>query len=206
MPAQIPTGSSAATVVFMQQALFGVAASNAVYSAALAEVNSAGASAYALSLGNNFASTTDAALASSVLTNLGVTATTIPAASYTVLLDALTQAFAANPTARGQVVLNVSKILATLESDATFGAAATAFNNATVSNLTYSTNTANTSNQTVNPATQSTVGQTFTLTVGADNFTGTAGNDTFTAADTTATTWTVGDAVDGGAGTDTLNI
>lgn len=49
-------------------------------------------------------------------------------------------------------------------------------------------------------------GSTFTLTVGADNVTGTAGNDTFTAADTTATTWTVGDAVDGGAGTDTLNI
>ena len=45
-----------------------------------------------------------------------------------------------------------------------------------------------------------------TLTVGADNFTGTAGNDTFTAAETTAATWSVGDVLNGGAGTDTLNI
>lgn len=49
-------------------------------------------------------------------------------------------------------------------------------------------------------------GQTFTLTVGADTFNGTAGNDTFTAAQTTANTWTVGDAIDGGAGNDTFNV
>lgn len=42
--------------------------------------------------------------------------------------------------------------------------------------------------------------------MGADNFTGTAGNDTFTAAQTTGPTWTVGDKLDGGAGNDTLNI
>ena len=45
-----------------------------------------------------------------------------------------------------------------------------------------------------------------TLTVGADNFTGTSGNDTFTAAQTTGPTWTVGDKLDGGAGTDTLDV
>jgi len=52
-------------------------------------------------------------------------------------------------------------------------------------------------------------GSTYTLTIGADSgaaFTGTANNDTFTAADTTATTWTVGDAIDGGAGTDTFTV
>jgi len=49
-------------------------------------------------------------------------------------------------------------------------------------------------------------GQTFTLTIGADNFTGTSGNDTFNASETTAVHWSVGDKVDGGAGSDTLNV
>lgn len=54
-------------------------------------------------------------------------------------------------------------------------------------------------------------GQTFTLTAGADNITGTSGNDTITAltvnaAGTPATTLSAFDSIDGGAGTDTLNI
>jgi S-layer protein len=47
------------------------------------------------------------------------------------------------------------------------------------------------------------------LTIGADSgaaFTGTDANDTFTAADTTATTWTVGDVINGGLGNDTFNV
>lgn len=49
-------------------------------------------------------------------------------------------------------------------------------------------------------------GGNFTLTVGADSFTGTSGNDTFNGSQTTANTWTVGDVIDGGAGTDTFNV
>ncbi|KON81102.1 hypothetical protein PA01_05285 [Azoarcus sp. PA01] len=54
-------------------------------------------------------------------------------------------------------------------------------------------------------------GETFTLTTGADNIVGTAGNDTINAltvkADgTDATTLTAFDSIDGGAGNDTLNI
>jgi len=58
-------------------------------------------------------------------------------------------------------------------------------------------------------------GQTFTLTTGADNFTGTAGNDTFNASLVYATgattvdatsTMSVADQIIGGAGTDTLNV
>lgn len=49
-------------------------------------------------------------------------------------------------------------------------------------------------------------GQTFTLTTGTDNLTGTSGNDTFTAGEAAgAATMTVGDQINGGAGTDTLN-
>jgi len=52
--------------------------------------------------------------------------------------------------------------------------------------------------------------QTFTLTTDLNNFAGGAGNDTFNAPNTTATaanaTLTTGDTLNGGAGTDTLNI
>ncbi len=53
-------------------------------------------------------------------------------------------------------------------------------------------------------------GKSFVLTTGADTgsaFVGTTGNDTYTAAEVAgATVFTVGDAIDGGAGVDTLNI
>lgn len=50
--------------------------------------------------------------------------------------------------------------------------------------------------------------QAFTLTAGADTFTGKAGNDTFTAVDiaTNSSSWSVGDILDGGAGADVLNV
>lgn len=57
------------------------------------------------------------------------------------------------------------------------------------------------------------VGQTFTLTAGIDSLTGTSGNDTFnayatgvTSTGTDATTLGANDTINGGAGTDTLNI
>ncbi|MEI4264146.1 DUF4214 domain-containing protein [Roseovarius sp. D0-M9] len=52
-------------------------------------------------------------------------------------------------------------------------------------------------------------GRSFALTTGADTgaaFVGTANNDIFNAAQTTAATWSVGDAIDGGAGNDTFNV
>jgi S-layer protein len=57
--------------------------------------------------------------------------------------------------------------------------------------------------------TSTVTGSTFTLTTGVDQgaaFTGTSYDDKFIAGDTTATTWTVGDALDGGAGTDNLFV
>lgn len=50
--------------------------------------------------------------------------------------------------------------------------------------------------------------QAFNLGIGADSATGKAGNDTFTAVDVTAgvSSWSVGDALDGGAGVDVLNV
>lgn len=57
----------------------------------------------------------------------------------------------------------------------------------------------------VNP--DANVGKTIPLTAGFDDLTGTAGNDTFVAADNDGSaTLNAGDKVDGGAGTDTLKI
>jgi len=213
MPLPISSTSSAATVSFMQQALFGGAAGNAVYSTGISEVASGGASAYAISLGNNF-SALDSPLATTVLTNLGITSTSIASASYTLLQTALTQAFAAFPTARGQVVLNLCKILSGLESDATYGTAATAFNTAIVSNVSYSASTSNTSSRALDPA-AAPAGQTFTLTTGVDisgvlasasGSTSTAGGDTFNAILGTGATLNTFDNINGGALTDTLNL
>mgnify|MGYP001169534642 FL=1 len=57
---------------------------------------------------------------------------------------------------------------------------------------------------------ETTAGETFTLTAGIDNFTGTANDDTFNAPTTDGATpvKTLGglDSIDGGAGTDTLNV
>lgn len=50
-------------------------------------------------------------------------------------------------------------------------------------------------------------GKTYSLTVGADNFTGTSGNDTFIADNTqTNKAASVADVLNGGAGTDTLTV
>jgi len=53
-------------------------------------------------------------------------------------------------------------------------------------------------------------GETFSLTTGADNFTGTANDDTFAGSDVAAPgatpTWSAGDKIDGGLGNDTFNV
>lgn len=83
-------------------------------------------------LGTSLASTltlSDASLSTTVLANLGITAQTVPPASYTLLQDALAQFFAAYGTAaRGVIVNNLVGLLANLEADVTWGNAARAFN------------------------------------------------------------------------------
>ncbi|WP_426116491.1 beta strand repeat-containing protein [Pseudomonas sp. DSP3-2-2] len=78
---------------------------------------------------------------------------------------------------------------------------------AATSTTTLATSVATATNTTttppVTPVTPAT-GQTFTLTAGADNFTGTSFNDTFTS--TLVGGFGTGDVLDGGAGIDTLTV
>ena len=147
--AAVLTGGSG-VAIHMYQALYGQAPSYAMLNtySALAATD---ASAFARSLTNGFASTSNNALARLVLDNLGVTAVSVTAlnskgqSEYALLLDALTQMFAAyGADARGQIILNATNLLAGLESDATYGAAAAAYNNQAASNLSYSANPAST--------------------------------------------------------------
>ena len=129
----------------MYQALYGMAPSNAMLLDYTAQAT-ADASAFAQKLASNFNNTSHAVLAKQVLDNLGVTATTVPAVNakgeseYTLLLDAVTQIFGVFHTMRGQVILNMTNLLAGLEGDGTYGATATAYKNQTAVNYAASSN------------------------------------------------------------------
>ena len=132
--------------VRMYQAFYGKAPSNADLTSYTAEIASKGESAFAASLAAKFAGTSDSVLAQAVLDNLGVTTTTVTASGeYAILLDALGQMFKAYGTnARGQIILNATKLLVDLSTDPTWGVAAVAYNNQAQANIIYSTNSANT--------------------------------------------------------------
>ena len=141
------TGGNA-VVIHMYQALYGMAPSNALLVDYAFQANN-DASTFVGNLTDRFAATSHANLAKLVLDNLGVTATTVPTinaqgeSEYALLLDAVKQLFAAYPTMRGQVILNMTNLLAALESDITYGKAAGVYNGQAKANLAYSSNTAN---------------------------------------------------------------
>ena len=148
-----------------------------------------------------FGSVANATVAASVAANLGLTGDAL--ASGTAYITA--QLNAAAPAARGAVISTVLDQFAALTADATFGAAATAWNT--------KVEAANAYTGATNAAMGATVGQgtAFTLTPGADNIVGTVANDAITALTIRAdgedkSTFSAFDAIDGGAGTDTLNI
>lgn len=117
-----------ATVIALVDAFYDRAPAHARYDNHLGYLQAHGESAYAEALAAGFAQVGNEALAAHVLHNMGLAAPTVPRASYDALEAALAQALAAYPTSRGQVILNLTKILPQLEGDATFGAAAAAYN------------------------------------------------------------------------------
>ena len=151
-------------------------------------------------LASSFSSQSDAELAATVTANLGLTGDAQTAGnSY------LEGQFASNPAARGKVVLDAMNLLATMESDATFGAVAASFNANTVASLTYSTVVANTA------VLAEGVGQSFALTTKSDGsaVAGTTKDDVYTAIvdlGTTNSTLTSSDNIAAGAGADSLTI
>ena len=137
-------------------------------------------------------------VAATVAANLGLTGDAL--ASGTAYVEAQLNAAAAG--ARGAVISSIVNLFGTLSADATFGAAATAWN-AKVATAAAYTGAAN-----VAVGTEVTTGSVFTLTTGVDTLTGTASNDTFNAVQNATTGAVLGglDVLVGGAGDDTLNV
>jgi uncharacterized repeat protein (TIGR02059 family) len=130
------TGLSAAAVG-LYQAFYGKASAHATYLSNLALAAQEGISALAAAVGRNFAAAPATDLARLVLGNLGL--------SNPGLETALGQMFSAYPLdARGQIVLNLTNLLAGLEADATYGSAAKSYQLTAAANATYSSSPANT--------------------------------------------------------------
>jgi S-layer protein len=150
----------------------------------------------------DFSMVTDATVATTLVTNLGLTS-----------VAGLTNWVAAQLTAagsnKGAKVVELLNGFAQMSADATYGAAATAFNTKVDAALALSQTVGN-KGGTFAAAGTVIANATFTLTTGADTtLVGGAGDDVFngnisaTAAVITATT---GDVLPGGAGNDTLNL
>jgi len=147
----------------------------------------------------DFAANDNATLAASVATNVGLTGAAFTAA--TAYLQGQFTFYGA--AKRGQVILDAVNGLSNLTADATYGAAATAFNDSVATSVAYSSNSSN--NSTVLATLQAAAvptGDTTALTTGTDNITGTARTDTFTG--TLNSTFTSIDKINGGAGNDIL--
>ena len=146
----------------------------------------------------DFANATDAAVATTLVTNLGLT-------SVEGLVNWVAAQLTAAGSHKGAKIVDLLNGFAQMSADATYGAAATAFNTKVEAALVLSQTTGNAGGTFAAAGTP--IAAAFTLTAGVDGFTGGAGNDTFTA-DNTQTTKvaSVADVLAGGTGTDTLNV
>jgi len=188
--------TNASQVQAFAGALFGVQVGSATMAQVNADILANGGLSTTLNGYYSATFSSTAVAATAVATNLGLTgaALTEGVAYVTAQLNAA----AAN--ARGAVISNIANMFGTYSSDATFGAAATAWKTKVATAASY-TGTDNVAIGTV------VVGSSvFPLTVNVDNLNGGAGNDTFVADNTSVTQAGAADILNGGAGTDSLTI
>lgn len=208
----LPIFGAQAAVSIVNRALSNSSPAHNVY---LNQVSNAGVTAsseyaFAGQLGASYAvGKTPAELAEMILANVGISATTIPAESYDILLAAGTDYIAFHGTQNiGIIALQFGQIISGLENDVTFGNAAKAWNAEVLAAYNYSTNPANGTTQTGEgvPGNSNII-----LTVGQDVLAGSAADDTFKAnvsqnsLGQQVNTLGSGDILEGGAGFDTLD-
>jgi Ca2+-binding RTX toxin-like protein len=151
-------------------------------------------------LSNDFASKTDAQIATTVLTNLSLNTV----AGLDNWVAAQLTAAGSSAAAKGAKLVSMLNDYSQMTADATYGASATSFNAKVTASLTLSQTTG--AKGGAFGTSDATAVSTIALTTGVDlgsKFVGGAGNDSFTS---TQTTLTAGDSLDGGAGTDTLSL
>lgn len=176
-------------------ALVGQTPGNAAYTAHKAYIATNGEAAYKAALNSVFANSTTAQLATSLLTNLGLSS---------IFTQAQAEAYlAANASNRVGAMMDLAAQLYSYNgSEASLVAAKAAYVNAVDGSYNYSINTANISGATLTGTIVS-GGQTFTLTTAVDALNGTSGNDTFTG---DSASISAADTLNGGAGTDTAKL
>ena len=180
--------------------LVGATPGNAAFREHQAFINTAGvgSNGYRAALENFLAPTSTAALAATMLTNLGLNGS-FTVAQATAFLNA-------NPGNRAGAMMDLAAQLYSYSgTDAALLTAKAAYVTSINNSFTFSNNTANVSGQPITGA--PTTGVTLALTAGFDNLVGTAFADSFTARTIgNANTLNDGDRIDGGAGIDTVYV
>ena len=202
--------TSTATIESFAAALYGYGLGSSTLSSVQndAITNGLGGNGLNTTLNNyysaSFGAVSTAIVAKSIVANIGLGTDANAIAYVTGQLNA------APPSARGAAVVSILNALSALTADATYGAAATAWTNTVSSLVTYGQTTQ--SDAVLATAVKAgsdaltfaaSAGKNYDLTTGVNSFTGTDGNDTFTAGNGTFTSL---DKLDGGKGVDTLNI
>ena len=146
---------------------------------------------------------TNATAAANIVKNVGiVVGGTITAAAVTDATAYVLGQLNANKGNEGATIKNILNLVGNLTADPIYGAAAVKFN-ADVDNAIAYTGAGDVVAGTVTPV-------SFTLTTGVDNVVGTTNNDTFSAvlsdAALASDTFATSDSINGGAGSDTLNL
>lgn len=186
--------SNGTVIVRVAAGLYGLAPGNAIYSELVNASYSGGVNALVNNLyTSDFGAQTTKAVAATIVANLGITGDAASGAAN--FVEGQLTATAAS--ARGAKVVELLNLFAGL-TDATYGAAATAWNTK-VTNAVTTAQTAGSSDAAFTTVSGVLTGKAFALTAGIDASVGTSGADTFSGTqDTTNTT----DSIDGGAGSD----
>jgi S-layer protein len=187
-------------------ALYGLVLDNATMTDVVSAVNSSGLNTVLNNVFmSDFGSASDASVAATLTTNLGLTGTA--ATEGQAYIVGVLGGTAAN--AKGAAIMTILNQFAGLTGDATFGTAATAWEGKVSNSVAYAQNTANTSNGSISNISSTPPGQTISLTTSIDTFNGgTTGNNTINSvAVSGANTLTSLDTINGGTGGgNTLNF
>ena len=191
--------SNGTVIVRVSAGLYGLAPGNAIYSELVNASYSGGVNALVNNLySSDFGAQTTKAVAASIITNLGITGDAATGAAN--FVEGQLTATAAS--ARGAKVVEMLNLFAGLTADATYGAAATAWN-AQVTNAVTTAQTAGSSDAAFTTISNVLIGKAFALTTSTDNSVGSDLADAFTS---TGANLNDTDTVDGGSGSDTFKI
>ena len=199
--------TNAVQVQRFADALYGVAVGTTTMAQVTADITASGGLDNALNayFRSSFDGVSTTTIAANMCTNLGIVAgqNGLVAADVTTAQNYIVGTLnAAAANARGTAVKGILNNLSALTNDKVFGTAATKFNSDIDKAAAYT----GTSDITAGTAPSPVVNNTFALTTGSNNFTGTGGNDTFDAGLSTSSLQTLnsGDRLDGGDGTDEI--